>query len=62
MGGAAALREIRAIDRTIPVIMVTGSESTRVAGELITDGAFSYVPKPVKFKYLDHLVAAALRP
>jgi len=62
MGGVAALREIHAIDRSIPVIMVTGNESTRVAGELITDGAFSYIPKPVKFKYLDHLVAAALRP
>jgi len=28
--------------------MVTGNESTRVAGEVIKDGAFSYLPKPVK--------------
>ncbi len=62
MDGAAALRAIRAIDSTIPVIMVTGNESTRVAGEVIKDGAFSYLPKPVKFPYLDHLVASALRP
>jgi two-component system nitrogen regulation response regulator NtrX len=61
MDGAAALRAIRAIDSTIPVIMVTGNESTRVAGEVIKDGAFSYLPKPVKFPYLDHLVASALR-
>ncbi len=61
MDGVAALRGIRAIDPRIPVIMVTGNESTRVAGEVIKDGAFSYLPKPVKIQYLDHLVAAALR-
>jgi CheY-like chemotaxis protein len=60
MDGVAALRGIRAIDPRIPVIMVTGNESTRVAGEVIKDGAFSYLPKPVKIRYLDHLVAAAL--
>jgi DNA-binding NtrC family response regulator len=61
MDGVAALRGIHAVDPTIPVIMVTGNESTRVAGEVIKDGAFSYLPKPVKMQYLDHLVAAALR-
>jgi DNA-binding NtrC family response regulator len=60
MGGVDALRGIHAVDRTIPVIMVTGNESARIAAELITAGAFSYIPKPVKFRYLDHLVAAAL--
>jgi len=61
MNGVAALRGIRAIDPKIPVIMVTGTTSSRVAGEVIKDGAFSYLPKPVKIAYLDHLVAAALR-
>jgi len=62
MDGVAALKGIHAIDPKIPVIMVTGNESTRVAGEVIKDGAFSYLPKPVKIQYLDHLVAAVLRP
>ena len=62
MDGVAALKGILAIDPKIPVIMVTGNESTRVAGEVIKDGAFSYLPKPVKIQYLDHLVAAVLRP
>jgi DNA-binding NtrC family response regulator len=62
MDGVAALRGIHAIDPKIPVIMVTGNESTRIAGEVIKDGAFSYLPKPVKIQYLDHLVAAVLRP
>ena len=61
MDGVTALRAIRAVDPKIPVIMVTGNESTRVAGQVIKDGAFSYLPKPVKMRYLDHLVAAALR-
>jgi len=62
MDGVAALKAIHAIDPKIPVIMVTGNESTRVAGEVIKDGAFSYLPKPVRIQYLDHLVAAVLRP
>ena len=62
MDGVAALKGIHAIDPRIPVIMVTGNESTRVAGEVIKDGAFSYLPKPVKIRYLEHLVAAVLRP
>ena len=60
LDGVAALRAIRGFDPTIPVIMVTGNESSRIAGQLIQDGAFSYLPKPVKLQYLDHLVAAAL--
>jgi len=60
MDGVAALRGIHAIDPKIPVIMVTGNESARVAGEVIRDGAFSYLPKPVKLRYLDHLVGTVL--
>jgi len=61
MGGVEALRGIHTVDRRIPVIIVTGNENTRIAGDVIKDGAFSYLPKPVRFRYLDHLVAAALR-
>jgi two-component system nitrogen regulation response regulator NtrX len=62
MDGVEALRGVRAIDPKIPVIMVTGNEDTRVAGEVIKAGAHSYLPKPVKFPYLDHLVATVLGP
>ncbi|HEX9821856.1 MAG TPA: response regulator [Methylomirabilota bacterium] len=62
MGGVEALRGVRAIDPAIPVIMVTGSDSTRIAGEVIKNGAYSYLPKPVKFQYLDHIVATVLGP
>lgn len=62
MSGVDALRGVRAIDPKIPVIMVTGNEDSRVAGEAIRTGAFSYLPKPVKFAYLDHLTATLLGP
>jgi CheY-like chemotaxis protein len=58
--GVDALRGVRAIDPTIPVIVVTGNADARVAGAVIEGGAYSYLPKPVKFHYLDHLVATAL--
>jgi two-component system nitrogen regulation response regulator NtrX len=62
MDGVEALRGLRAIDPAIPVIMVTGNESSRVAGEVIKGGAYSYLPKPVRFQYLDHIVATVLGP
>ena len=62
MNGVDALRGIRAIDSAIPVIMVTGSESTRLAGDVIKGGAFSYLPKPVRLQYLEHIAASVLKP
>jgi DNA-binding NtrC family response regulator len=62
MDGVTALRAIKALDPGIPVIMVTGTDDARRAGEAIEVGAFSYLPKPVKFQYLDHLVATVLKP
>jgi two-component system, NtrC family, nitrogen regulation response regulator NtrX len=62
MDGVEALRGVRAIDPAIPVIMVTGNEDARVAGTVLEAGAAAYLPKPVKFPYLDHLVAIILGP
>jgi DNA-binding NtrC family response regulator len=60
--GVDALRGLQALDPAIPVIMVTGNASTKIAGEVIKGGAYSYLPKPFKFQYLDHLVATVLGP
>src|SRR3989442_8263863 len=48
LDGVAALRQIRACRPRA----VTGNQSTRVAGDVIGLGAFSYLPKPVRFDYL----------
>src|SRR3989442_5803647 len=60
LDGVAALRQIPALAARVPVIMVTGNESTRVAGDVIGLGAFSYLPKPVRFDYLRHIASSIL--
>ena len=59
LNGVQALRLIKQIDETIPVLMVTANIDNALAAEAIKLGAFSYIPKPFNFKYLDHLIAAA---
>jgi DNA-binding NtrC family response regulator len=52
------LRDIKQIDDSIAVIMVTANEQVQVAAEALKAGAFGYVPKPFDFRYLDHMLAA----
>ena len=56
--GITAFRAIRDMHPRLPVIMVTGNESARTAAELTALGAFSYMPKPVRLIYLEHVVGA----
>ena len=58
--GVAALRAIRRLQPRVPVIMVTGNESRATAAEVTALGAFSYMPKPVRLTYLEHVVGALL--
>jgi DNA-binding response OmpR family regulator len=57
MNGVEVLRDIKQIDETIIVIMVTANEQVALAAESLKSGAFGYVPKPFDFRYLDHMVA-----
>ena len=47
-------------DRTIPVIIVTGEQTTHEAVEVLNAGVFAYVPTPCDFPRFEHLVALAL--
>ena len=58
--GIDVLKEIRAIDPSLPVIMITGNETLSVAGQVMSRGATAYLPKPVTFAYLDHIVSSVL--
>ena len=60
MDGVAALRAIRALEPQVPVIVLTGNESRRTAADAMALGAFSYMPKPIRFHYLEHIVGALL--
>jgi len=60
LNGLEVMKRIQTIDPKPVVIVVTATEDTDVAAQAMTHGAFSYVPKPFDFQYLDHLVAIAL--
>jgi len=58
LNGVEVLKDIKQIDDSIAVIMVTANEQVALAAEALKNGAFGYVPKPFDFRYLDHMVAA----
>jgi DNA-binding response OmpR family regulator len=60
MSGIELQREIRRIDATIPVIMLTAVQDVRLLALALENGAFGYLPKPYHPVYLEHLLAAAL--
>lgn len=55
--GLALLRQVRALDRSIPVIVVTSKQAKAMAAEVLQMGVFAYVPKPCEYLQLEHLVA-----
>ena len=60
MGGLQLLKQLRGIDVTVPVLMITATHDTRAAAEALTNGVFAYIPKPFDVCRLDHLVALAV--
>ena len=60
MDGLQLLKQVRALDSRIPVIMITGNRDTQAAAEAQTAGVFAYVPKPFDLRQLNHLVALAV--
>jgi len=57
MNGVQVLKDIKQIDESIAVIMVTANEQVALAADALRSGAFGYVPKPFDFRYLDHMLA-----
>jgi CheY-like chemotaxis protein len=58
LDGLQVLKRIRALDPTIPVIMVTGASFTETS-QALKSGAFAYIAKPFELRYIDHLVKLA---
>jgi DNA-binding NtrC family response regulator len=58
MNGIQVLNDVKKIDESIAVIMVTANEQVALAADALKGGAFGYVPKPFDFRYLDHMVAS----
>ena len=59
MNGLEALKQIKAIAPRLPVLMITGSDSSS-ASEALRMGAFGYLPKPMDLRYVEHIVSLAL--
>src|SRR6267142_2768709 len=57
MAGVEVLKNIKQMDESIAVVMVTADVQVALAAETLKGGAFGYVPKPFDFRYIDHLHA-----
>lgn len=60
MDGIAALKEIKNIDPSIPVVMITGYKSTETAKLATKHGAFDYITKPLNSDEVRSVVEKAL--
>jgi DNA-binding response OmpR family regulator len=58
--GVEVLRRIRAFDKSVAVIMVTGNEDVALARQTLSIGAFEFVAKPFDFAHLDRAVTLGL--
>ncbi len=61
MNGLDFLREVRARDPDVPVVLVTGSPALETAIEAVEHGAFRYLLKPVSVADLRSVVERAAR-
>jgi CheY-like chemotaxis protein len=57
--GVEVLRQMRQLDASVPVVMVTVAIDVGVVEECLRAGAFAYVPKPFDLKYVEHIAALA---
>ncbi|HET6572079.1 MAG TPA: sigma-54 dependent transcriptional regulator [Fimbriiglobus sp.] len=58
--GLDIFRELRRLDRRVPVVFITGSAGTDTAIEAMKEGAFDYLFKPVELDQLKRVLAQAL--
>lgn len=58
--GEAVLDEIRHRAPTVPIVVVTGNRDEALAQDVLSAGAFDYVPKPFDLTVLERIVGAAL--
>ena len=59
MGGVEVFAELRRIDASVPVIIVTADSDEECARRLLREGAFDYVQKPVDLYRLSVILGAA---
>jgi DNA-binding response OmpR family regulator len=60
MSGIHVLKELKRTDPTIPIIVVTGTDSLAIANEAVRSGATTFLRKPFDLRELDQRVAAII--
>jgi DNA-binding NtrC family response regulator len=60
MSGLSALKDIKKMKPSMPVIIVTGYQSTEMAQEAIRLGASDYIPKPFESKQILKAIATVI--
>ena len=60
ISGAEVLSQLRALDESMAVVMLSGTDDENLARSLLKAGAFDYVRKPFNFERLDHVVGLAV--
>ena len=60
MDGAQTFREIRKLDQSVPVVIVTGYPDSEIMSEALKVGPFAIVRKPFSLDQLSHIVERLL--
>jgi len=60
MDGAQTFREIRKLDQSVPVVIVTGYPDSEIMAEALKVGPFAIVRKPFNLDQLSHIVQRLL--
>ncbi len=61
MNGMELLREVKSVDPTLPVIMVTGFPTIDIAIRSMKEGASDFITKPFKFDQVELILSRTLR-
>ena len=60
VSGEAVLDRLHALDRSVPIVMLTGNADADLARRFLRKGAFDYVAKPFQLDVLERVVATAV--
>ena len=60
MGGLELLEKVKALDKSVIVIVITGYGTVESAVDAIKKGAYDFVPKPFKMDEVEVIIGRAL--
>lgn len=61
MNGLHVLREIKRINRNVPIIIMTSEQSMEIRTASLEAGAYSFIAKPINIPIFRNMVAKALQ-